>query len=62
MGTCPNNMGLKMRSHWEHLGSFIGTHWENPLPHPPPPFTKTQKKKTKPLNLLIGCMKFIFLK
>jgi len=49
MGTCPNNMGLKMRSHWEHLGSFIGTHWENPLPHPPRP--PSQKPKRKKLNL-----------
>jgi hypothetical protein len=45
----------------------LGTYWEldgNTFGKPPPlpPLTKTQKKKTKPLNLLIGCMKFIFLK
>jgi hypothetical protein len=41
----------------------LGTSWEldgNTLGKPPPPLTKTQKTKTKPLNLLIGCMKFIF--
>jgi hypothetical protein len=38
MGTWPNNMGLKMRCHWEHLGSMMGTQWENPLlpPHKNP--------------------------
>jgi hypothetical protein len=41
------HMGLKMRSHWENLGSLIGTHWENPLNTRPSPLSLHKNPKEK---------------
>jgi len=70
----PNNIKYKMNCYCDLLNEHIGNldnilrtckkYNKNTLEigkkHPPPPSPNPKNKKLRPLNLLIGCMQFLF--